>query len=343
MKNKILWVVIGWVLVAGVVWTVSAYSTNIWGPIQFVKQLFVTPNGELDSSKATIKIDGTNGTIEAKNVKVNWEDVATKSYVDNKLKNIDTSNLTVKNLKTTNGKYLIKDGKIQWVSLIKTIVDYAGWRRWSDGTYAGSCNEYRHPQAGYKYAWSIWNGIYWIKPNGVSSAFKVYCDMTTDGGGWTRYASIKNKYRISDVKQCILNDKIVDNSKVFCFNPYKYLGIKEWVSKIMIVRQSDWRREIWPIKRYRDTNGRISIKKRDIFDCMYDNAYWSYSNPSYCRLGYNYASNNYDWQPGWVTRVHINVYWTRFMNWVRHSSSRKNWTVDMDRQNSVIKYDFYVK
>jgi len=63
---------------------VSAYSTQIWNPVQFVKQLFVTPNGEIDAAKATIKIDGTNGRIDAKSVYVNGKEVSTKSYVDSK-------------------------------------------------------------------------------------------------------------------------------------------------------------------------------------------------------------------------------------------------------------------
>ena len=62
------------------VWTVSAYSTNIWSPIQFVKQLFVRTTGQVgDVQGATIKIDGTNWRIDAKSMYENRVQVATKS------------------------------------------------------------------------------------------------------------------------------------------------------------------------------------------------------------------------------------------------------------------------
>jgi hypothetical protein len=58
--------------------------------------------------------------------------------------------------------------------------------RWSNGTYADSCQAYQYPaQSGS----ATEDGWYDIKPPGVSSALTVYCDLTTsvDGkqGGWT--------------------------------------------------------------------------------------------------------------------------------------------------------------
>ncbi|MFN3198301.1 MAG: fibrinogen-like YCDxxxxGGGW domain-containing protein [Bradymonadia bacterium] len=64
-----------------------------------------------------------------------------------------------------------------------------GAREWADNTYATSCNEYRNPSQGpYAYVDNIGDGLYTIDPDGLGGLdpFIVTCDMTTDGGGWTR-------------------------------------------------------------------------------------------------------------------------------------------------------------
>jgi hypothetical protein len=69
------------------------------------------------------------------------------------------------------------------VSVAVGISQYAGYKGWADGTYANSCNQYRNPSALYAYTGSTGDGIYRITVSG--SNLDVYCDMTTDGGGWT--------------------------------------------------------------------------------------------------------------------------------------------------------------
>jgi len=67
-----------------------------------------------------------------------------------------------------------------WMKIIATPDD--------EEAYYSSCNEIL------KSGYSTGNGIYTIDPDGSGSIapFKVYCDMTTDDGGWILYASIND-------------------------------------------------------------------------------------------------------------------------------------------------------
>ena len=59
----------------------------------------------------------------------------------------------------------------------------SGYRTWSDGTYAASCKDYRNPGGNYRYQGATGDGVYRIQPG--ATPVDVYCDQTTDGGGWT--------------------------------------------------------------------------------------------------------------------------------------------------------------
>ena len=117
MKTKIWWVWLGILLAIGILVQANAY--NVWlSPVSFLKSILFTSDGSMNPNKATIKIDGTNGTISMKALKVNWSDVVTTSYLDKKIEdlkksivnirtNIESAQLPIGINKTKNGYYIV--------------------------------------------------------------------------------------------------------------------------------------------------------------------------------------------------------------------------------------------
>ncbi|KVP39835.1 Ig domain-containing protein [Burkholderia ubonensis] len=69
------------------------------------------------------------------------------------------------------------------MSVSANVANMGSYRAWSDGTYAASCQGYLSPSAPYVYSGATGDGVYRIKVSG--STMDVYCNQTTNGGGWT--------------------------------------------------------------------------------------------------------------------------------------------------------------
>ena len=193
----------------------KAIRDNSDGTSSVVKIVVVNPSYTISRLRDTIDGYGKGAgiTVETRYPTVfEWRYLSTGALLPSRSDNTshsyylpDKSDLTDNTGKSLHGKKTVmvtmkisdacERSEIVEVDVVNTldkdlmkVKDNGSYRAWSDGTFAPSCEGYRRPVGGYEYRGDIGNGVYRIDPDGRHGPvkpFDVYCDMVTDGGGWT--------------------------------------------------------------------------------------------------------------------------------------------------------------
>lgn len=177
------------------------------------------------------------------------------------------------------------------------------------------------------------DGFYYINLDGPR---KVYCDMTDQWWGWTRYADIKANYSFEEAKKCWLWN--YESSNIDCFNPNQYnFTVNHF--KVTIWWLSSYKKftnEI-PSKIYNTSNGSYECRGGREYMTVMKN--WSIPSLdleglNYIRLWLNYCDENgYE---SWGFSVSN----SRYMN---YSSTWNSPAWSASRSSSVVPTQLFIR
>ena len=185
-------------------WNIAVMNSGTWVLISLTGAILSNPIPDITTTTQSIVSTSSTSLIS-----LNWDDFIPTSVVTipwfpwtiNSSSILSQSKINI-NITTTSATgtydFVVSNNWVlntlwawNWVALLKVqwiiniVWDDTIWRKYTDSSYAISCNWYKNPTSPFVYAWDTGDGQYWIKPD-ANPAFKVYCDMTTSGWWWTR-------------------------------------------------------------------------------------------------------------------------------------------------------------
>lgn len=82
----------------------------------------------------------------------------------------------------------------------KIVLNSSGYRQLTSGKIPKNCYQYLNPVLiNTEYNGATGSGIYLIDPDGTGTQLPVYCDMVSDGGGWTLAIKIEHSTTPGDL------------------------------------------------------------------------------------------------------------------------------------------------
>lgn len=191
----------------------------------------------------------------------------------------------------------------------KGIIKINGVRRYKDGTYAQSCNRYKNSIDGHLYQGDIGDGIYTISYSGET--VNVYCDMTTDTGGWTLVLKMGDYDQPSSLSTASINTSGLQNINV--------IGIGTTYSKLSDSMINGIKTVNYRLEKIQSSFNASTATAFFPSSCtfQYQSGYSIYNSNNCSTSKPNYSDTSYDPRSTWLNQSNIFGYMSSGANLVR--------------------------